>query len=394
MRPVHAQHALPAFPVYSSAFLSSTQLVLGGGGGASRSGIKNKLRLYDVKGERSIELKYEYELDKGEDAPMSMAGHIESGTIACGINSVEEKLVKGENENCRTFTVSNSEIQLLGTQNTLPAGDADLYQKVTVLSPDGTMLAVAGSHDLALLSYPTLTPIAETIHTEKEIYDASFSGTSLVIATTTNLLIYSLPVETQTAALSSSPKKSKKKSNKTTTDGLAQKLQVLALQNKVELPSFTGDGSTFRAARYHPLDERFLYTVINTTPPRSKKSKGTARHAYICKWNTDTWAVQKSRKVSDRGVTCVDLSPDGRFIGFGSSDLTIGMLDAQTLTPLVTILKAHEFPPTTIKFNPNTTLLVSGSPDNSIRLITIPGEVGGSCQSFLSFANFVVVLSN
>lgn len=43
MRPVHAHHALPAFPVYSSAFLSSTQLVLGGGGGAARSGIKNKL---------------------------------------------------------------------------------------------------------------------------------------------------------------------------------------------------------------------------------------------------------------------------------------------------------------------------------------------------------------
>ena len=43
MRPVHAHHPLPAFPVYSSAFLSSTQLVLGGGGGASRSGIKNRL---------------------------------------------------------------------------------------------------------------------------------------------------------------------------------------------------------------------------------------------------------------------------------------------------------------------------------------------------------------
>jgi hypothetical protein len=43
MRARHTPHALPAFPVYSSAFLSDNELVLGGGGGASRSGIKNKL---------------------------------------------------------------------------------------------------------------------------------------------------------------------------------------------------------------------------------------------------------------------------------------------------------------------------------------------------------------
>lgn len=43
MRARHEPHSLPAFPVYSSSFLSPNELVLGGGGGASRSGIKNKL---------------------------------------------------------------------------------------------------------------------------------------------------------------------------------------------------------------------------------------------------------------------------------------------------------------------------------------------------------------
>jgi len=43
MRARHIAHALPSFPVYSSAFLSPRGLVLGGGGGATRSGIKNKL---------------------------------------------------------------------------------------------------------------------------------------------------------------------------------------------------------------------------------------------------------------------------------------------------------------------------------------------------------------
>jgi prolactin regulatory element-binding protein len=43
MRARHTAHSTPTFPVYSAAFLSPTELVLGGGGGASKTGIKNKL---------------------------------------------------------------------------------------------------------------------------------------------------------------------------------------------------------------------------------------------------------------------------------------------------------------------------------------------------------------
>ena len=43
MRAKHTKHDLPAFPVYSSAFLSDTELVIGGGGGQAKTGIKNRL---------------------------------------------------------------------------------------------------------------------------------------------------------------------------------------------------------------------------------------------------------------------------------------------------------------------------------------------------------------
>lgn len=46
MRARHTAHATPTFPVYSAAFLSPGDLVLGGGGGASKTGIKNKLVRY------------------------------------------------------------------------------------------------------------------------------------------------------------------------------------------------------------------------------------------------------------------------------------------------------------------------------------------------------------
>ncbi|RDB22641.1 Guanine nucleotide-exchange factor SEC12 [Hypsizygus marmoreus] len=387
MRTRHTPHALPAFPVYSSSFLSESELVLGGGGGASRSGIKNKLRLYNVGNERALELLDEFELEKGEDAPMSMAVHSNTSTIVCGVNSTIEKLEKDENENCRVFTAKDHKLGLLSAQGTLPPGDLDDYQKVTVLSPDGTLLAVAGAHDLSLLSYPSMTPVAEPVHTDKEIYDASFSGTTLVIATTLNLLVYALPLTKAPQSPSPTKAKGKGKAKKKKSPSQATlSLSRLDLLKTVELPNSIGGstGATFRSARYHPTEDKVFYTAINTSPPRTRKSKATQRVAYICKWNAESWTVEKTRKASDKGLTCFDISKDGRFLGFGSSDLTIGLLDANTLAPLVTILKAHEFPPTTITFNPTSSLLVSGSADNSVRIVSVPQTTaGGSSWSIL-----------
>lgn len=42
-RTAHHSHATPAFPVYTADWIADDKLILGGGGGASRSGIKNKL---------------------------------------------------------------------------------------------------------------------------------------------------------------------------------------------------------------------------------------------------------------------------------------------------------------------------------------------------------------
>jgi prolactin regulatory element-binding protein len=93
MRPHHTQHSLP-FPVHSATFVASDKLVVGGGGGWSKSGIKNKLvfhptnyvpyqnspvlqRLYSIGPERSIDLKSEIEV---EDAPTSMTVDQEAST--------------------------------------------------------------------------------------------------------------------------------------------------------------------------------------------------------------------------------------------------------------------------------------------------------------------------
>ncbi|KAH0587327.1 hypothetical protein H2248_006127 [Termitomyces sp. 'cryptogamus'] len=376
MRTRHTPHSLSGFPVYSSAFLSENELVLGGGGGTAKAGIKNKLRLFHVGPERSLEILGEVELNIGEDAPMSMAADKTARTIVCGVNSTIQNIEKGSNENCRVYTLKDNIPVSLRTRGTIPTSDPSDYQasKVTVLSSDGTLLAVAGAHDFSLLFYPSLSPAAEPIHTENEIYDATFSGSTIVVVTTRDFRVYSLPSSPEVRQTPSSKKsKGKGKNTKSASHPLSPKLELL---QSVDVPTIPGVVPAFRSARYHPTDSTILYTTVNTTSPRTKKAKTPQRQSFIYKWDTKTWTVEKSRKVGDRALTCFDISPDGKFLGYGTSDLTVGLFDAGNLSPLVTILKAHDFPPTTIAFNPTSTLLITGSADASVRVVSVPTAIG------------------
>ncbi|KAH9850052.1 WD40 repeat-like protein [Lenzites betulinus] len=382
MRTQHTAHSLPAFPVYSSAFVSPNEFVLGGGGGQSKTGIKNKIRLYRAEGDKKLELVHELELASGEDAPMSIAAHPQREEIVCGINSPQDALQKGQNQNCRVYDVKENKISLSTTRSTLTIhGEDDDYQRVSVFSPDGKYLAVAGTRDLSVLDYPTLVPTAAPIHLDKgEIFDATFSSKTLVVASTVNLLAYALPSDEETEG---------------TADGKQVQPASLKLVHTIDRPELSGKdvGSSFRGARYHPHDEKVLYTISNTVPPRTR-TKSSPRRAFVCKWDTETWTVVHKRQISDKQVTCFDISPDGKLLAFGSSDLTVGVVDAQTFAPLLTILKSHDFPPTTIRFNARSDMLISGSADNTVRVVVIPPNLGATSWGswILLFVALLVVL--
>jgi prolactin regulatory element-binding protein len=46
-------------------------------------------------------------------------------------------------------------------------------------------------------------------------------------------------------------------------------------------------------------------------------------------------------------------------------------------------LKAHDFPSTTLKFNPTGSLLVSGSADNTVRIVSVEQHAAGSLSKCL-----------
>ena len=66
-----------------------------------------------------IEQLDEFELDKGEDAPMSIAAWPETKQLVCGINSSLESLKSSANQNCRKFVVEDQKcVPIADTQVT------------------------------------------------------------------------------------------------------------------------------------------------------------------------------------------------------------------------------------------------------------------------------------
>ncbi|PAV20951.1 WD40 domain containing protein [Pyrrhoderma noxium] len=402
MRTHHTQHSLDAFPVYSAAFLDDHKLVLGGGGGSSRSGIKNKLRLYEVPDDEKLTLLSEFELGKDEDAPMSMVADEQRKRIICGVNSAVEQLDKGINKNCRMFSVNKDGFELLDTASTLDITSKNMEdcQKVTAFSPGRTLLAAAGTRDLSILSYPSLTPVAQPLHTEHDIYDVAFSNTSILVATTGKLLVYKYPLIESLEVSPGTKTRNKAKEQKQKEDALTQSQLATELQllNTIDPPSFQSSSkSAFRAARFHPTDDSIVYTALNSSPStRTRGSRVPAKQGYICRWDAETWKLSNSRKIGERGITCLDVSSDGKFIAYGAANYSVGILDSTTLAPLLSVLKAHDFPSTVLKFNPSSNLLVSGSADNTVRVITVPEKLAGTTWttgSVILIAIFVLLLA-
>ena len=63
--------------------------------------------------------------------------------------------------------------------------------------------------------------------------------------------------------------------------------------------------------RFHPHISTTLYTIVNTSPPRTRKTKSAPRPAFVVKWTipidlNDEWEI-RVRKVGEKGVTCFDV---------------------------------------------------------------------------------------
>jgi len=284
------------------------------------------------------------------------------------------------------YSIKNDKIEKKHTTSTLTILDeeADDYQKVTAFSPSKDALAVGSTNNqVAFLSYPSLQPLSSPFSLPKEggeIFDLDFYNNSAVVCGSKAIYFVTLPAGSQ----STDKSKNEGSSTKEVPDGGA-----LAIGNTITVPSLSGlangTTSTFRSARVVGGNDTSvsLFTVVNTIPPRS--ARGGSRKAYVCVYSEVKgsegkvdWKLGKTRSASSKAITVFDVNATGTLLAYGSSDLSVGILDAKTLAPLVSILNAHEFPPTVLRFNPASTLLASGSADNSVRVVEVPSGLGAT----------------
>ncbi|KAG9324487.1 hypothetical protein KVV02_006081 [Mortierella alpina] len=338
-------------PIFCVGFTREDELILAGGGGAGRSGVKNKICIYKVdSANKTLTSIAEKELNREEDAPMSLSVHPKDPAMAFGINSAVNKIQAGENENCRIFQYTDGKIESVHNKGTLSSKNFDDYQKVTRFNKDGTMLATGGTDGvIALLKYPTLTAaMPVTQFKGHEILDLDFSadGAHLAAVSSQNLWI----ISTETGRV----------------------LEVIT--NPVLNKSKPHE---FRICRFgRGAFSNILYTAVNGD--KNKKP-------FVCMWDASKWTRIRTLTVGPKPITACAMSSDGKLIAFGSADLGVRICSSKTLQVLMTVPKTHAFPVTSLAFNSDGSLLASGSVDASCHVIVVP-------KTFPKNNNFVMLV--
>lgn len=428
-RTKHYSHPTPAFPVYCLGWADDTTLLLGGGGGASRTGVLNKIKHCRVSSDGSkLTQEAEQQFEPGEDAPNSMAVDREQKIVVTGVNAAESSIKAnpfGGNVHVRTFGYGGGSFETLGGVQTITdewkGQDEYPYQKITVLNHTSTLLAIGTTNNrVSIVTFPNLERLGEDIvidENQGELVSVDWSVDGGWLAVTSEkaikLFSISLPI--------SSAEKSSSSSSSSSTASSHRHHPTWHFRQTIFPPSLDIAPVTFKSARFSRLPSTTLkhlmiHTILNSNPPKKvsgrKQGKGSGgfsakaqKKAFACNFalvkpkeaknsvsegttekkddgfdggELGKWDIVARRELGTKPVTVMDVSADGLLIAYAFSDYSLVILDSLTLAPLLKILHAHSFAITDLAFNPSATLLASAGADNTVRVVVVPDNFGGS----------------
>ncbi|KAF6822273.1 hypothetical protein CMUS01_11146 [Colletotrichum musicola] len=107
----------------------ANRLLVGGGGGANRSGVANKITVIDTSTKDELRISGEADLSRSEDSVMTLAPGPKKGRLSyiyAGINSSPADVEKGKNEHFRVFGAEQSKARASVGANTPSVSLAEL----------------------------------------------------------------------------------------------------------------------------------------------------------------------------------------------------------------------------------------------------------------------------
>ncbi|KAF5975276.1 hypothetical protein FCOIX_7750 [Fusarium coicis] len=142
------------YPIYAIDFdpEDSTRVVVGGGGGAGRSGVGNKITVLESVSQTELRTAGEINLSRDEDSVMSLAVGPHKGKttyLYAGVNSSPDSIAKGKNEHLRILSVDPSKLRTAVGAKTPDANISEVARTSLFENPDldtyQRLLRIAGS---------------------------------------------------------------------------------------------------------------------------------------------------------------------------------------------------------------------------------------------------------
>ena len=368
------------FPIYALSYHAPTcTLILGGGGGPSRSGIPNGfLVLRIVESGKSFKAEEVGELRTGDEAVMSLSLYDDKTDclLVAGVNdrcwllefesgasqndgrvsSIVKALNSGQSPKLTGATTAP--LNLLRTIQSDSSPNDDGYLRVTRFTAMGRSFLAAGSDgSVREWAVPEMRLLSK-VETEGEILDTDKTDSFMALVTSAGT-IQLKPKDAETIHLKPS------------------------------------DSFIYKLVRFH---KNFLVAVENfkPSPSASKKSKKNPR---LVIYNLDQ--LQKSKQnlkpfkcqtlPITKNCTCIHLNSDHLAFGFADGSLLVLSFTNPSMA-FLTRKEAHPFPVTGLAVDLTKNILISSSADGQILISQIPSKPVSTSSSSSTFL-FLLVIS-
>lgn len=386
------------FPPFAVVYDHSGRVIVCGGGGASKTGVPNKLIILEAA--RSDELREERRkdgegnvavstsvgskrhgarvallrkvcvYDTGSDAIMNMALHPRENLLACGVG-----------DHCRVYNVGFRNFQPIGQVRTdFAESEEDRGQKRARFSPCGNFLFCSGGDGyVRMFAFPSLHLVktfnGHALEKEKETIDLSVTRNMMVTLSRKRCLVYDIRSGSLLHSFEPSDKKLSFRDARfcPMSTGLMEELDE-SEQEVVEPPSSADsidDGLYDDRLETTSLKESEGPLDMRTNSPQSLRSPENnqteslppnyvftpdsdylyttefipKQNAVIKKWDLRTWKCVKSKTIrfnSDH-LTAFGVSPDGSTLAIGTVEGQLRVLDAITFSEVYKDVSKHEF---------------------------------------------------